>query len=99
MAPLALDACIVFGGAGLGSNGYAGGAGLVAFNETWRLTVDGDQVKWELLELGDAPTARVAASMNLLPDGRGLLVQGGWDPSSKETFAFPCRLELDTARE
>lgn len=97
-APLAAAAkqdegpsCIVFGGAGLGGGGYDGGRGLVAFDETWRLRVDGDVARWEQVadaasDGGASPRARVAASLSALPAGRGLLLHGGWDPASKETF-------------
>jgi len=91
----AIDAstCVVFGGAGLGGGGYAGGAGLTPFDETWQLRVDGDAAEWTPLELGSAPEARVAASLNKLPSGE-LLLHGGWTPTTKETFAESHVLKL-----
>ena len=85
-APAGGSSCVIFGGAGLGGGGYNGGAGLVASDETWRVTVDGNVASWELLKpKGEVPHARVAASLCPLPSG-GFLLQGGWDPASKETF-------------
>ena len=89
--------CIVFGGAGLGSGGYEGGRGLCASDETWRLRVDGHDAHWELLGSegdGAKPPARVAASLSALPSNRGLVLQGGWDPKSHETFAKTSVLAL-----
>lgn len=95
--------CVVFGGAGVGKRGYDGGKGLVAFDETWRLRVDGDDAVWELLlaeatdggrEADDTPSARVAASLSPLPDGGGLLLHGGWMPATKETFDVSYILDL-----
>jgi hypothetical protein len=78
--------CIVFGGAGLGGGGYQGGSGLTPFDETWKLTVDGEECHWERLSVeAPLPAARVAASLSALPSGE-LLLHGGWSPSTKETF-------------
>lgn len=88
--------CLVFGGAGI-SGGYDGGAGLVAFDETWRVRVDGDEAIWDVVDTaGEIPTARVAASLNALPSGKFLL-QGGWNPSSKETFTTPFFLDTSSS--
>jgi len=77
--------CVVFGGAGLGGGGYEGGAGLVAFDETWKLRVEGNEAIWERLQSDVVPAARVAASLVALGNER-LLLQGGWDPASKITY-------------
>lgn len=81
--------CVIFGGAGLGSGGYEGGRGLVAYDETWRVRINGDMAHWELLSCesdGAQPPARVAASLSALPSSRGLVLQGGWDPATHMTF-------------
>jgi len=75
---------VVFGGAGVAASGYDGGKGLRASDETWLLTVDGDRGTWELLDVA-GPPARVAASLELLPDA-SLLLAGGWDPATGATF-------------
>ena len=92
-APVDGSSCIIFGGAGLGGGGYDGGAGLVAFDETWRVRVDGDDAIWDVVaEAGaNTPPPRVAASLSALPSGK-LLLQGGWDPVSKATFDAPAVL-------
>ena len=92
-APIDASSAVIFGGAGLGGGGYEGGAGLTAFSETWRVRVDGDEALWQLLDADDAPRPRVAASLSRLPSGR-LLLHGGWDPRSKETFEMPSVLSL-----
>ena len=47
------NTCVVFGGAGLGGGGYAGGAGLTPFDETWTIKVEGDNAVWTRLDLGE----------------------------------------------
>ena len=93
----AVDAttAIVFGDAGLGGGGYGGGAGLTPYDETWRLTVDGETATWSRLDnLGTPPAPRVAASLNKLPSG-DFLLHGGWTPKGdKETFAESHVLDL-----
>jgi len=84
---------VVCGGAGLGGGGYEGGAGLTAFDETWRVLVDGSTASWTSVQAGAAPSARVAASLDPLPSG-GFLLQGGWDPKSKATYESPHVLSL-----
>jgi N-acetylneuraminic acid mutarotase len=94
---VALDhtCCLVFGGAGLGSDGYDGGKGLVAFNQVHLLRIDGNHTDWELLELSDSPRARVAATLTKVPGtDNTILLQGGWDPATAETFDTPYRFEL-----
>ena len=95
-APEGEGSCLIFGGAGLGGGGYEGGAGLRAFDETWRVRVDGDVAQWECVHEGGAegaPAPRVAASLSALPSG-AFLLQGGWDPKSKDTFDEPHVLSL-----
>ena len=92
-APIDGRTCVIYGGAGLGGDGYAGGAGLTPFDETWTLHVDGDEASWTRLELGLAPPARVAASLSPLPSGEFLL-HGGWTPLTKETFDASYVLKL-----
>lgn len=68
-APVADDTVVVFGGAGMSSEGgYAGGAGLLAQDQTWLLRVNGADAEWRLLpdEGGAPPPARVAASLSPL---------------------------------
>jgi len=84
---------VIFGGAGIGKAGYEGGAGLTAYDETWKLVVDGNTAAWSQLDAGAPPQARVAASLDRLPSG-GFLLQGGWDPKSKDTYDVPHLLSL-----
>jgi len=94
-APFGDDAILVFGGAGMGSDGYGSGKGLVPYNETWLLRVGGDVATWNAVDTGaSAPTARVAASLSPLPNGKAFLMQGGWDPKSGATFDEPMMLTL-----
>ena len=87
-ASLGDGAAVVFGGAGLGGQGYDGGGGLVAMPETWTVHVDGGKAQWAQIETDDTPPPRVAASLSPLPAG-GFLLAGGWDPQTKETHAEP----------
>ena len=81
----ALDASrvVFFGGAGKGTDS-PGSGGLKATAETWLLTVDGARGTWEQLDVA-GPAARVAATLDALPDGR-VLLSGGWDPATGGTF-------------
>ena len=81
----ALDASrvVFFGGAGKGTDS-PGSGGLKATAETWLLTVDGAKGTWEQLDVA-GPAARVAATLDALPDGR-VLLSGGWDPATGGTF-------------
>lgn len=90
------DRMVVFGGAGLGGGGYEGGYGLVPFPETWVLRVDADFAVWDKVEqvASIMPKGRVAASLSPLPDGQSFLLQGGWDPKSKDTYDEPWVLKL-----
>eukprot|EP00908_Phaeocystis_cordata_P025202 Transcript_7650.p1 GENE.Transcript_7650~~Transcript_7650.p1 ORF type:complete len:347 (-),score=93.41 Transcript_7650:264-1241(-) len=88
------NTCVVFGGAGLGGGGYAGGAGLTPFDETWTIKVEGDNAVWTRLDLGAPPAPRVAASLSRLSSGE-LLLHGGWTPTTKETFEESHVLKFD----
>eukprot|EP00629_Pelagomonadales_sp_RCC1024_P017702 CAMPEP_0119263380 /NCGR_PEP_ID=MMETSP1329-20130426/2805_1 /TAXON_ID=114041 /ORGANISM="Genus nov. species nov., Strain RCC1024" /LENGTH=321 /DNA_ID=CAMNT_0007263081 /DNA_START=181 /DNA_END=1146 /DNA_ORIENTATION=- len=84
---------VVFGGAGVGGDGYNGGAGLTPSDETWLLTAPKDgPATWTLLD-AVGPPPRVAASLEKLPDGSFLLT-GGWDPKTGGTFDDLWKLEL-----
>ena len=48
------------------------------------MTVDGAKGTWEQLDVA-GPAARVAATLDALPDGR-VLLSGGWDPATGGTF-------------
>lgn len=84
---------VVFGGAGLGGEGYKGGAGLTAFDETWRVLVDGTTAYWRRVQTDAEPSARVAASLDPLTSG-SFLLQGGWHPKSEATYDRPYVLSL-----
>eukprot|EP00581_Thalassiosira_minuscula_P013730 CAMPEP_0183729418 /NCGR_PEP_ID=MMETSP0737-20130205/30220_1 /TAXON_ID=385413 /ORGANISM="Thalassiosira miniscula, Strain CCMP1093" /LENGTH=329 /DNA_ID=CAMNT_0025961595 /DNA_START=147 /DNA_END=1136 /DNA_ORIENTATION=+ len=88
IAVLNKDKCIVFGGAGLAPSGYEGGFGLMPKDDTWLCTISEKVVEWEQIELDTKPEGRVAASLNVLGEGKFLL-QGGYDPVSKATFEQP----------
>ena len=88
MAPLSKDQCIVFGGAGLSSDGYEGGYGLQPKDDTWICTISEKNVEWEQIECDKRPEARLAASLNCLGENKFLL-QGGYDSESKGTFEEP----------
>ena len=81
---LGASRCVVFGGAGLGAEGYADGMGLQPSDETYLVEVRDDDATLTRLEHALAPTPRVAASLDTV-DGR-LVLQGGWNPTSMETF-------------
>ena len=66
--------------------------GLKATAETWLLTVDGAKGTWEQLDVA-GPAARVAATLDALPDGR-VLLSGGWDPATGGTFGDVWALAL-----
>jgi len=85
------NSCIIFGGASIGSGGYEGGAGLIAQDDTWLLTVKGDKAEWENVGI-KGPEGRVAATLSPLSSG-GFLLQGGWNPATKETYDEPWLLE------
>lgn len=84
--------CVLFGGATLNTSGYQGGAGLRAKDQTWLLTLEGDDwVTWT--EVDNGPEGRVAASLSPLAGGKFVL-QGGWDPTTKSTFDTPWILDM-----
>jgi hypothetical protein len=90
---------ITFGGAEMGSE-YNGGKGLVARGEVWSLKLLwGGLASWDLLQddhisgSEDALTPRVAASLNVLPNGE-LLLNGGWCPSDGSTITESSILSL-----
>ena len=79
------NVCVIFGGATLGKDGYAGG--LIPQDDTWLCTVNDDSTiaDWEMIAAGDSsPEGRVAASLTTVGDE--FCLQGGWDPVSKETY-------------
>lgn len=85
--------CVMFGGASLGEGGYEGGAGLISQDDTWKCTVEGDAAKWEKV-LSEGPEARIAATLTLIGD-KNFLLQGGYDPTNKETYEAPWVLTRD----
>lgn len=93
MARVDDSSVLVFGGASLKPEGYAGGAGLMGSNDTYMLKVKGNTAEWNLLEDEPRPEGRLACTLNHLPDKR-LLLTGGWDPTSAETFDDGCIFEL-----
>eukprot|EP00928_Gymnodinium_smaydae_P027856 TRINITY_DN21403_c0_g2_i1.p1 TRINITY_DN21403_c0_g2~~TRINITY_DN21403_c0_g2_i1.p1 ORF type:complete len:455 (+),score=43.25 TRINITY_DN21403_c0_g2_i1:55-1419(+) len=72
--------------------GSEGGLGLRTFNDAWMLRVDGDMGVWEevitdeSIGVSTKPDPRVGATLSSLPGGNRFLLQGGWDPKSKQTF-------------
>ena len=78
--------CVIFGGATLGETG------LIPQRDTWLLTVNGDSAEWKKIAVGGGdddddscrPEGRVAASLTAIGDG--IVLQGGWDPVTKETY-------------
>jgi hypothetical protein len=93
---------IVFGGASLGGEGYAGGQGLVPLNDTWLATVnvEAGTVAWQRIaattDAGRCPEARLAATLNCIPGKpRTLLLQGGYNSTAKRTFREPWILTFD----
>jgi hypothetical protein len=93
---------IVFGGASLGGEGYAGGQGLVPLNDTWLATVnvEAGTLAWQRIaattDTGRCPEARLAATLNCIPGKpRTLLLQGGYDSTAKRTFRESWILSFD----
>ncbi len=105
-APIDGSTVAVFGGGGIGENGYDGGKGLCGFDDTFVLRVDGDEAVWHAVGSADEdkPPPRTVASLSALPcdvhgkdcdDACGkLLLQGGWNPVTKETYDEPWVLQL-----
>lgn len=97
---------VVFGGASIGSDGYGGGVGLTPLNDAWLLTVNkwAGTAEWKKICSADSsakgtalPEARLAATLTNIYYGGGkrMLLQGGYDSASKETFAEPWILKQD----
>ncbi|KAG7362892.1 galactose oxidase [Nitzschia inconspicua] len=94
------DQAVIFGGASLGSAGYEGGAGLTPLSDAWLVTVDkmAGTAKWKQLAMSDiGPEARLAATLTCIygEGGKRILLQGGYDSTSKVTFSDPWVLCLD----
>jgi hypothetical protein len=93
---------VVFGGASIGGDGYSGGRGLTPLNDTWLVTVDkrAGTAEWQRICSDDGggtatqPEARLAATLTNLDDQR-MILQGGYDSTSKETFGEPWILEYN----
>ncbi|KAL3923317.1 MAG: hypothetical protein SGARI_006246 [Bacillariaceae sp.] len=90
---------VVFGGASISSDGYEGGKGLTPLSDTWLVTVDktAGTAEWKQVAMSDVgPEARLAASLTCVygEGGKRLLLQGGYDSTSKETFGEPWVLSI-----
>lgn len=85
-----VNEAIVFGGASISSTGYEGGAGLTPLNVTWLVTVDlaAGQATWKKIDSIEMPEPRLAASLTCIftEGGNRMLLQGGYDSTTKETF-------------
>ncbi|KAL3916393.1 MAG: hypothetical protein SGILL_005202 [Bacillariaceae sp.] len=91
---------VVFGGASIGGDGYEGGKGLMPLSDTWLVTVNkaAGTALWKQLAMSDVgPEARLAASLSCIygEGGNRLILQGGYDSTSKETFGEPWVLRID----
>lgn len=95
--------CVVFGGAGLGPDGYDGGKGLVSFDETWHAEVCAASrtVSWVRAQAEAPPVRRVAASLDRVgrddDDGSSFLLHGGWNPETRVTFVTSHGLSMRAA--
>jgi hypothetical protein len=99
-AAVADKQAIVFGGASIGSDGYERGKGLMPLSDTWLVTVDKNAgtAEWKQVAMSDiGPEARLAASLTCIygEGGKRLLLQGGYDSVSKETFGEPWVLSIE----
>ncbi len=86
---------IMFSGGTLHDDGYDGGHGLIDLEDTYLITFENDEFKSIKLldsELSYMPEGRVASSLNKLGDS--LILQGGWSPSTKETFEDTVKFSL-----
>jgi hypothetical protein len=96
------DQAVVFGGASIDNEGYAGGKGLMPLSDTWLVTVDqiSGTAKWKQLSNNEkSPEARLAATLTCIygeggKGGKRMILQGGYDSTSKETFSEPWILRL-----
>jgi hypothetical protein len=72
-----------------------GETGLIPQRDTWLLTVNGDSAEWKKIAVGGEddddddddscrPEGRVAASLTAIGDE--IILQGGYDPVTKETY-------------
>jgi hypothetical protein len=91
---------VVFGGASIGDSGYEGGRGLTPLSDTWLVTIDKNAgtAVWKQTATNDIhPEARLAATLTYIygEEGKRMLLQGGFDTLSKETFGEPWVLNLD----
>lgn len=87
MAPIGDSSFVVYGGAGVSSNGYENGKSLIPYGDTYTLEISGDVAHWKRHEASTAsthPSSRVAASLDVLKSCA--VIHGGWDPVSKSTF-------------
>jgi hypothetical protein len=66
---------------------------LIAQDDTWIGSVDKGEAKWEKI-LSGGPQARIAATLTPL-GSNDFLLQGGYDPTTKETFEAPWMLSRD----
>jgi len=99
MVSIDKNTCIVFGGASIGGQGYEGGKGLVGTDETWLLHIDDEKLKavWTLCNPSSIvrPPSRVAATLNFFPqDSSKLILTGGWNPKTMETYSDNWILEI-----
>eukprot|EP00584_Thalassiosira_punctigera_P000126 CAMPEP_0172536550 /NCGR_PEP_ID=MMETSP1067-20121228/8300_1 /TAXON_ID=265564 ORGANISM="Thalassiosira punctigera, Strain Tpunct2005C2" /NCGR_SAMPLE_ID=MMETSP1067 /ASSEMBLY_ACC=CAM_ASM_000444 /LENGTH=635 /DNA_ID=CAMNT_0013321647 /DNA_START=133 /DNA_END=2036 /DNA_ORIENTATION=- len=83
VASIGKNRCVVFGGAA--SNERVGA--IRPSDETWLLTVDGDDANWERIAVDGPvnPEARLAASL-IATTPEELVLQGGYDPTNERTF-------------
>jgi Galactose oxidase, central domain len=90
---------VVFGGASIGSAGYEGGKGLTPLSDAWLVTIDNQAgtAEWKQLAMSDVgPEARLAATLTCIygEGGKRMLLQGGYDSTTKQTFSEPWVLRL-----
>jgi Kelch motif len=89
---------IIFGGASIGGDGYSGGKGLTPLNDAWLVTVNKEEgtAEWERIccdaAAAPVPEARLAATLTNV-DGQRMVLQGGYDSTSKQNFDEPWILE------
>lgn len=98
-AAISDNQAVVFGGASIGGDGYEGGKGLMPLSDSWLVTADraAGTAEWKQVAMTDVgPEARLAASLTCIygEGGNRLLLQGGYDSTSKETFGEPWVLSI-----
>jgi hypothetical protein len=74
---------IMFGGGAVQRAEFGDKDHLVGLNDMFSLTIDEDVAHWKRLG-NQEPQPRVGASLHNFEEG--LLLHGGWDPYTKETF-------------